>query len=150
MGLMNRIRDGVSDFTTGHGAVERLASASGYSVNERRGNVRILKFGHRTLGERRLYVTGDSSLLIFSTYSSLVLPSRNVPEEVLGALLIHNYKLSIGGWGVGKDDDGDIVIRRDYTAFTDGLDGDKFKYVCDAMIEAGVEFDLGMRKAGLL
>jgi hypothetical protein len=123
----------------------------GWEVDERDGNWIKLHFKDPLVGIRKVWIHGgDEALVVFNVYSHAVLAKDEVPDEVVGHLLVRNGVISTGAWGVSVDDDGDCLFFVKYYALGNGVTAPVLKYICDTMIREAAAFDRKMQAAGLL
>jgi hypothetical protein len=160
MGIVNDIIDGIDSFFAGNGdgagdragrgRIDRLCRQLGWEVDGREGDTVILRFNHRTEGACDVRVTGgDSSLAMFLAGSRAAVRGE-VPEEVLGYLLLRNAKAGAGGWVIHAGDDGTVSFHMLYRALGAGLDAAALKWICEGMAGEVSAFDARMRRAGFL
>jgi hypothetical protein len=160
MGIFNDIIDGIDSFLsngtadgnrTERGRIERLCRQLGWSLDGREGDTLILRFNHRTQGACDVRVTGgDSALVMFLASSRAAVWGQQVPEEVLGYLLLQNAKAGTGGWVILAGDDDTVSFHMLYRALGAGLDAPALKFICEGMAGEVFAFDDKMRRAGLL
>jgi hypothetical protein len=131
--------------------VERLARENGWCVDERDGDDRYLHFKSPLAGVRKVLVSrGDEALVVFCVLSFASIPGRDLPPEVAGYLLERNAKVVLGGWHMVISDDDRAGFAVKYVALGPGLNAGLFKHICESLNEEAHEFDVKMRKVGLL
>jgi hypothetical protein len=133
------------------GRIERLCHENGWDVDARDGEDRYLFF-HSPFAEHRSVVVGrgDEALVVFTAMSFTVLPPQVVPPEVLGYLLQRNEQIGLGAWRVSETDDEKLAFLVSYVAIGCGLTAGLFKHICETINQEANEFDVKMRRAGLL
>lgn len=141
----------VSQSPRGLAAIERLCRELGWSVDERVGDHGIvLHFRDPLVNIRKVLVTGGESVASISTFSAATLSSSQVPQEVLGYLLLRNNELTTAAWRVSASDDGNAVFALAYCALIGGMNAATFKYICETQVKEANAFDTKMQAAGLL
>jgi hypothetical protein len=137
----------------GHQRTFRNCRALGWSVDEVKGNHVLLHFNDSQAvgGIRKVAVfNGDEGLVAFRCLSHAFLPrGRQVPEEVLGYLLVRNGERAVGAWGLSVTDQS-VAFALDYTALGDAFDPPALKFICGELVAEASAFDAKMRAAGLL
>jgi hypothetical protein len=133
------------------GRFERLCAEAGWGVDQREGDTISLYFKEPLTGRRIVNIGNcDGALPFFYVGSYVSMPSKEVPEEVLGHLLIRNHSIALGGWRAQITDEGKAMFALVYTALGDGLTVNLFKHICEKMAGEVNDFDSKMHKAGLL
>ena len=135
------------------GRIHRLCRELGWCVDEVEGDRIQLHFNDSQAlgGIRKVAIFhGDASLVTFRCLSHAIIPrGQDVPDEVLGYLLMRNCERAIGGWALSVRDRS-AAFPLDYTALGDALDAPALKFICDELVREVSAFDARMRAAGLL
>jgi hypothetical protein len=148
-GAMDNMR--ASSSPNGVAAIEQFCRELCWSVDERVGDRGIvLHFRDPLMNIRKVLVTCGESIASILTFSAATLLPSQVPQEVLGYLLIRNNELTTGAWRVSASDDGNASFALAYCALIGGLNADTFKYICETQVKEAHAFDTNMKSAGLL
>jgi hypothetical protein len=133
------------------GRIENLCTQLAWTVDERDGKGIKLHFNDPLVKTRKVMIyDGDDPLVVFEVYSYAYLPAREVPQEIMGHLLLRNNDMGVGAWGALVDDKGDAFFSVKYYALGDGITAQALKYITAALIKETFEFDKKMHAAGLL
>jgi hypothetical protein len=133
-------------------AVRTCCEQLGWSIDERlNANEVCLHFNDPLVGIRKVLVgIGDHGTIVgFTVFSAVNIPSQQVPAAALGHLLQRNSKLFVA-WQMCIRDGGDVAFALNYCALAVGLQPGVFKMLCETMVKEAHEFDVKMREAGLL
>jgi len=134
----------------GPALVERFCREVGWSVDERQGEVMLLHFTDTVVGVRKVAITPRNRLMSLRVWCPAFMNARQIPNEVMGYLLLRNSELGVVAWQVYDVGNGNAAFALASNMFMAGMDALVFKHVCETMVKEAKAFDEKMQAAGLL
>ena len=149
------------------GGLERLRNNNGVRYEERGRIERLCReigwitqaswaTASASISNARWSASGDcwsraaTGVALLSVMSFAEVPAHNFPHEILSYLLARNAEMVLATWSIQTDEHGAARFFCRYDAIGMGLHSGLFKYACEKLLAEVSEFDLRMRKAGLL
>ena len=151
MGLLAEFARGVAN-ATGNGLLARLCRENGWNIDERHGDAIALYFkGDRVSPRRTVYVTypEGKAAMVFTCPCRAEFSARSLPDDLLGAMLLHNDDVTLGGWAA-KVDDGSMNLCLQYTGMTAGMNAANFKAICTLMVKEVADVEANLHRKGLM